>query len=306
MNGAELFGASTKKRGGRPKGSLNALSIEIRDAITELTAQFDRMTVRQVFYQLVSAGIVPKTEQGGYRPVQRQVLQMRREKLLPWSFIADGTRWQRKPQSWNSAADYLDAVFRAYRRDLWQRQHVRIEVWLEKEALADVVYDVTDKWDVSLMPSRGQSSATFIYSAQQAAIAAEVPTYIYLLYDFDAGGNRAARTIDRELSFNPFEYPYPPEIPPVYVNRLAVTEEQIEEWDLPTRPAKSTDPEASKNPDYAVELDAIPPDTLKALLEDAILEHVDFHAWDIERGVEEEERKGLKVLATNWRVGDGK
>ena len=189
----------------------------LREAITELHERFERMTVRQCFYQLESGLWVPKTE-SGYRRVQKEVLRLRREGLLPWSFIADGTRWQRKPSTWDNKADYMEAMFRGYRRDLWQRQNVRIEVWLEKDALADVVHNVTYAWDVSLMVSRGQSSATFINAAQAAAkTAAEragVPTYIYLLYDFDAGRNRAARTIDRELSSGYVE-----------VERLAVSEE---------------------------------------------------------------------------------
>ena len=104
--------------------------------------RYERMTVRQVFYQLEMAGVVEKTE-SGYRQVQKQVLVMRRTGLLDWEFITDGTRWQRKPASYADAADYIKQIARSYRRDLWQRQNVRIEFWLEKDALADVITDVT-------------------------------------------------------------------------------------------------------------------------------------------------------------------
>jgi hypothetical protein len=60
---------------------------------------------------------------------------VRREALLSWDFITDGTRWQRKPDSWYSAQDYLEAAIRGYRRTLWRSQGVRIEVWLEKTRL---------------------------------------------------------------------------------------------------------------------------------------------------------------------------
>ena len=62
------------------------------------------MTVRQVFYQLEMSGVVKKTE-AGYRQVQKQLLVMRREGLLGWKFITDGTRWQRKPRSYDDAGD---------------------------------------------------------------------------------------------------------------------------------------------------------------------------------------------------------
>jgi hypothetical protein len=301
--------ASASKSRGRPLGDT---ALAIRDAVEELTGRFERMTVRQVYYQLEAAGVVAKTE-AGYRQVQQNILKMRREGELAWGFIADGTRWQRKPSSWYSMSHYIASVSRSYRRDLWQRQHARVEVWLEKDALADVVYEVTHAWDVPLMVSRGQSSATFLHSAQQAALEAMTQTFVYLLYDFDAGGNRAARTIERELgsTYDPValqilrDHPEADVPPLVSVERLAVTEQQVTDWGLPTRPAKTSDPEAHKNPDWAVELDAIDPDTLKQLVQDAILRHVDARAWEVEEKVEAEEREGLLALASAWRNGNG-
>ena len=150
---------------------------------------------------------------------------------------------------------------------------------------------VTDAWDVSLMVSRGQSSATFLQAAAQQARAAwdhGVETFVYALYDRDAGGMRAARTIEREL----------PALAGVPINfeLLAVTDEQIEQWQLPTRPAKKTDPESKKAPETAVELDAVPPDKLVALVENAITKHIDPHAWQVEQAAEKEERRGLLAL----------
>jgi hypothetical protein len=290
MTAARISCARTSKSRGRPLG---ATAQSIRDhVLDDLVGRYDRMTVRQVYYALEVAGVVEKTE-GGYRQVQRQLLIMREKEMLPWSFIADGTRWQRKPDTWRSSGAYVQAMARNYRRDLWQSQGVRIEVWLEKDALADVVTAVTDAWDVSLMVSRGQSSATYIYSAAQAARHAfedfECETFIYLLYDFDAGGERAARTIAREL-------PIKAEVP-VHTERLAVTAEQIMAWQLPTRLAKKSDPEAKKHGPIAVELDAIPPDRLTGLVADAITQHVDQGQWEIEQTIEREEREGLLELA---------
>ena len=296
----ELLRPSAKKRRGRPKGSLGPKALAIQEAVMGLTKRFERMTVRQCFYKLETAGVVPKTE-SGYRAVQAEILRMRRCSMLSWSFIADGTRWQRKPDTWDDADDYVTAVSRGYRRDLWQRQGARVEIWLEKDALADVVSGVTYKWDVSLMVSRGQSSATFLYSAAKTAERAwqndDAETFIYALYDADAGGNRAARTIERELP------KYAPNVP-IEFERLAVTPKQIEEWNLPTRPAKASDPEAHKNPDTAVELDAIDPDQLTSLVDEAILWHVDPDEWEQQALIEREERNGLSLLVDAWRGGN--
>jgi hypothetical protein len=294
--GAPGLSCPSAKKSGRPLGET---AKAIRAAVGDLTGSYDRMTVRQVFYALETRGVVEKTE-GGYRQVQPQVLRMRREGLLDWDFITDGTRWQRKPETWDGIEDYIGHMVRAYRRDLWQSHDVRVEIWLEKDALADIVVDVTDRWDVPLMVSRGQSSATFLYNAAKAAEEAYhragVTTYIYALYDFDAGGQRASRTIARDLPR------HAPGVPIVF-ERLAVTEEQIQDWNLPTRPAKRSDPEAAKFGSTAVELDAIDPDRLMALVEDAITRHVDDHAWQVERAVEEEERDGLRRLAGGFNGG---
>lgn len=287
----EVFGSSTRKSsGGRP---VAAETIRLRSAILDLQEEHDVMTVRQIFYALVSRGVIPKDENRGYRPVQRNVLELRRPGDLPWSFIADSTRWQRKPETWDSAVDALNATARTYRRNLWRDQGVRFEIWLEKDALAGVLVPVTDKWDVSLMISRGVSSATFLHAAVEAANdayeTAEIETIVVTLFDYDAGGARARRTITRYFD----EYA----TAPITFEHVAVTENQITEWSLPTRPAKKSDPEAHKHAEIAVELDAIPPNKLKSLVESEITTRIDAHAWNLARQYEAEERGFLKLVA---------
>lgn len=285
-----IHGARTQKSG-RPLGEK---AIAIHDAVIDLTTKHTVMTVRQVFYALVVRGIVPKDEAGGYRPVQTQLLRMRHKGLLPWSFIADTTRWIRKPRSYDSAADALAGWASTYRRNLWLDQNIRVEVWLEKDALAGIVMEATLKWDVPLMVSRGTSSVTFLHSAGEAASDAwacsGVETHVFTLYDFDAAGERAACSVERGLVEHA-------DGAPVHVQRLAVTAEQITEWGLPTRPAKKTDPQAATFGDEAVELDAIPPDRLIALVDTAIEELVDPDALRVAQIVEEDERGWLMALA---------
>lgn len=300
---AEFLCPTARKPGGRPRGRLGATAQAIRAAVLgDLVPRYDRMTVRQAFYALEVAGIVEKTE-AGYRQVQRQLLAMRRDGVLGWDFITDGTRWQRKPNSWNSAMDFIEAAARSYRRDLWRGQDIRIEVWLEKDALADVVVDVTNVWDVALMVSRGQSSATFLHAAAKSSEAAYdadgTRTVVYALYDYDAGGDRAASAIERELP------EYAPGVP-ISFERLAVTPAQIAAWNLPTRPPKPKDPEAAKWGGKAcVELDAIDPTRLMGLVEDAIKRHVDRRQWEIDQAIEAEERAGLLALLHGRGDGDG-
>jgi hypothetical protein len=152
------------------------------------------------------------------------------------------------------------------------------------------------KWDVALMVSRGQSSATFLHAAAKAAEAAYehdgTRTVVYALTDYDAGGDRAAKAIEQELP------EYAPGVP-ISLERLAVTPAQIAAWNLPSRPPKPKNPEAAKwGGKPCVELDAIDPTRLMALVEDAIKRHVDRRQWEIEQAVEAGERQGAARAST--------
>lgn len=100
----------TTNSGGRPLGPAARAIREV--VLDDLVHRYERMTVRQAFYQLEVAGVVDKTD-AGYRQVQGELLRMRRLKLLPWQFITDGTRWQRKPRSSDSSAAYLQEIAKA-------------------------------------------------------------------------------------------------------------------------------------------------------------------------------------------------
>jgi hypothetical protein len=296
---SEFPRARTTKRG-RPQGRFGPKATAIREAVLALTDEFRVMTVRQVFYALTTRGVVPKDEARGYRPVQEQVLRMRRDGVLPWAFIADNTRWIRKPNTYDHLDDALHVVERTYRRNLWRAQGVRIEVWLERDALAGVVSEVTHPWDVPLMVSRGTSSATFLHSAAEFASDAYyergVETVVLALYDYDAAGRRAARNVERGLREHA---PYVP----IEFCPLAVQEAQIDAWNLPTHPPKRSDPESHKfDRERAVELDAIPPDLLLGLIGGAIREYVDDDAWRREQVVEDSERELLARILD--RTGD--
>ena len=121
---------------------------------------------------------------------------------------------------------------------------------------------------------------------------------IYALYDYDADGDRAARAVEEQLP------EFAPGVP-ISFERLAVTPQQITAWNLPTRPPKAKDPQAAMwGNQPCVELDAIDPTRLTALVENAITRHVDKRQWQIEEAVEEEERKGLRALLDGRADGE--
>ena len=114
------------------------------------------VTVRGLYYQAEVARVpgIDKTE-NSYNKVQHQVLQLRRQGRIAYTWISDATRWQRRPRTFDNWEDALEQTARTYRRSLWQDAGVDVEIWIEKDALAGVVDDVTWEYDVPLMVSRG-------------------------------------------------------------------------------------------------------------------------------------------------------
>jgi hypothetical protein len=121
--------------------------------------------VRQTFYQLVSRGIIEKTEAEYKHTVVRLLGEMRRARRIPFDWIADNTRWMRKPRTYSSLADMLERESEFYRRALWDSSEDYVEIWLDKDALAGVLYQVTEEFDV---PCRGRRERV-PFSAAEAA-----------------------------------------------------------------------------------------------------------------------------------------
>jgi hypothetical protein len=218
---------------------------------------------------------------------------MRRAGDLPYDWLADNTRWQRKPRTFNGVEDALRATAAFYRKNLWANADCYCEVWLEKDALAGVLYPVTAMYDVPLMVARGYASLSFLYSAAEAISELAVPAYIYHLGDFDPSGVNAGEKIEETLR----------ELAPdaeIYFERIAVTEKQIDDWNLPTRPTKKSDTRAkSFGSIISVELDAIDPNVLRNLVQETIEQHLPQDQFAILKAAEQSERDIITRLVGN-------
>ena len=153
-----------------------------RARLFDIVKTMNPMTVRQVFYQATVRDIVEKTE-AGYTKVQTDLVVMRRAGVLPYGWLADNTRWQRKPRTFDSIEEALQETARLYRKALWADADCYVEVWLEKDALAGVVLPITAMYDVGLMVARGYASLSFCTAPPSTSLSLEVPTYIYHLGD---------------------------------------------------------------------------------------------------------------------------
>jgi hypothetical protein len=286
---SEVYGARTiKKRARRTKAEMEAL----REALYEIVAENAPATVRGVFYLASSARVVPKTENEGYRPVQRELLKMRREGLIPWGWITDGSRSRFGYRRYGGLDSYARQVAANYRRDYWHESEEYVEVWLEKEALRGVISPVTiEEFGLDLYVTKGQPSVSYLYDAAKDIISDGRSTYVYVLIDWDPGGLRIFDRIKEEL------IGFVGDAADLHVRRLALTPYQIDLYDLPTRPGKVKDPNAAdfarRFGDRCVELDAMPPNTLRGLVRECLEAHMDPDYLQRLKLAEREERRGL-------------
>lgn len=257
----------------------------------EFEEQSPPMTVRQMFYRMSVKHMVDKTE-NGYRQVQRALAEMRRAGAIPYHWLSDNTRWVRKAQTYSGLADMLENSLILYRRDLWQNQTDYIEIWLEKEALAGVVHEVTDPYGVPLYVTRGYPSITYLYEAAETLKGIHKHKVIYHFGDFDASGQDAARAIRDGLRQHGSQFEF---------IQYAVTEKQIDSLSLETRPAKGSDPRAARHGELAVELDAIPPAELRFMIKELIEAHINPYQLDMHRREEAAEREMLRTLINHHR-----
>ncbi len=293
MTSAAAYRASPLQRRPRPTGAeLAALDAAIVTAVATETP----VTVRGVFYRVVSVGAVEKSEKG-YGAVQRRLLHLRRTYAIPYASITDGTRLRLKPDSWSGVDRMLSDVASSYRRALWDDQDVEVIVISEKDAISGVVSPVTAEYDVELCITRGYSSETFTHSIADTVSynsGCGKTTFVYQLGDHDPSGVDAWRSFgERVRGFTTRS--------DVEFERIAVTPEQIAALNLPTRPTKASDSRAANFVGESVEVDAIAASTLRQIVRSAIEQHVDPDRLHLTRAVEAQERAGLETLAGGWR-----
>ena len=286
-----VYGARTIKRNRRTKAEIEKL----REVLYEIVEEHHPISVRGAFYQATACGVIPKTENEGYRPVQRELLKMRREGVIPWGWITDGSRTVFGHRRYGSLDSYACQVASNYRKDYWCDSDEYVEVWLEKDALRGVIAPVViGEFGLDLFVSKGQSSATYLYEAADDIIRDGRPTHVYVLSDFDPGGFRIFDRIDRELK------DFVGDKVELCIERIAVTPEQIERYQLPTRPVKDKDPQRAKfereHGTGCVELDAMTPEALRSLVRGHLEGHMEPEQLQALKLAEREERNGLRSI----------
>ena len=284
--------------------STSKVVIEQANAIIdEYRLQGFDLTLRQLYYQFVARDLIPNkfTE---YKRIGSIVNDARLAGLIDWDALKDMTRNLRGLQHWSSPTQILDAAIRGYRRNMWETQSEYVEVWIEKDALIGVIEAVCNEFDVSYFSCRGYTSQSEMWNAAQRieSVAAGKHATILHFGDHDPSGMDMTRDIRDRLDL------FLPGL--VNVTRVALTMDQIDEYDPPPNYAKLTDSRANdyiaEYGDSSWELDALEPAVIANLIRESIEPLRDLPAWNETKSLESEHRSLLGTLRNDLanRIGE--
>lgn len=236
------------------------------------------LTLRQLYYQLVSKNIISNSE-SEYKKIGRILKDARMAGIIDWDAIEDHGRVPNIPNYYENIDELIDVAANSYRVNRWADQPNYVEIWCEKDALTSILNPITTKYQVPLIIDRGYSSVTAMQKASlrilQQSYNHGKQSYILYLGDYDPSGLDMERDIEDRLR----EFECQPEI-----IRVALTKKQIEEHQLPPNPAKITDPRAKRYfEEYgneSWELDALEPSVLSSMLEKKIRDILDVTKYN--------------------------
>lgn len=271
-----------------------ALIDTANDIISEYDAQGYNLTLRQLYYQMVARGYIENT-MNSYKRIENIINDARLSGLIDWYSVTDRTRNMRCNSHWDNPSQIIRSAVQQYAIDLREGQPNYIEVWVEKEALVEVVAKACRKLDVPYFACRGYVSQSEMWAAsrrfkEKAGMGGE--PHIIHLGDHDPSGIDMTRDIQERMDL--FEA-YPE------VHRIALNLDQIETYNPPPNPAKLTDSRCSGYMklygNESWELDALNPKSINDLIEAQIAELTDWDKLEEKQAEQDAQKKTLQKYA---------
>jgi hypothetical protein len=286
----EHFGTGSKKGRGMARRSLEL--IEAMHAVAEASQP---ITGRGIGYKLFTAGLIPSMARSEMQRVYRLLKEAREHGMIPWEWIVDETRAIERKSTWRDPAHYARCVARSYRRDFWNQQPVRCEVWSEKGTVRGVLKPVLDDYAVGFRVMHGFGSATTVYDVCQDDDGREL--IVLYVGDFDPSGLFMSEE-DLPTRLSDYNGNH------VTLKRIALTRDRVA--GLPSFPAT----DKRKDPRYkwfranhgarCWELDAMDPRDLRDCVQEAIQDLIEPEAWERCEVVNRAELESLQTILEKW------
>lgn len=284
--------------------------VEAERICASYQAQGYSLTLRQLYYRFIADDLLPesrrdkvlgtKNTQKNYKWLGDILSKARVAGRLDWNYITDRGRSHSGGDSgWASPESAARSILRWYEISKWNGQPHYVEVWVEKEALIDVINRPAGRWNVATMACKGSPSTSVMHDAAMRLREFERrgrKTHVVYLGDHDPTGLDIDRDIaDRLALFGSS----------ASVERIALTMDQVLDMDPPPSPVKVTDSRTDGyierfGTDECWELDAIEPAELDRLVDEAITGYLDMAGWDARVRREEQEKRVLAAVSDNW------
>lgn len=255
------------------------------------------MTLRQLYYQLVSRDIIPN-KQSEYKRLGSIVNDARLAGEIDWDHVVDRTRNVRGGGGYTDPAQLIRLNQHYFHLDMWENQEWRPEVWIEKDALAGVFERVCGRLNVPLFSCRGYTSQSEVWGAAQRMIehqdSGQKP-FILHFGDHDPSGIDMSRDIQDRLTMFGVDLQF---------ERMALNMNQIKKYQPPPNPAKSTDSRFAGyiaiHGDESWELDALEPEVLASLVTAEIESIRNEDLWEEREELEEKGKTSLEKISDNF------
>ena len=266
---------------------------QANEILEEYAGQDYRLTLRQLYYQLVARDLI-ENEVKEYAKLSQTCVIGRMNGLIDWNHIEDRIRQPYLEYAVDSIPEAIEDTIRYYKLHRQKKQRIHIEIWTEKDAVSNILKRVSEYFHVRLMVNRGYSSCSAMYDTAKRLLQATDKYGCTILYvgDHDPSGLDMLRDIEErltELGVSDFE-----------VIPVALTMKQIKQYDPPPNPAKSTDPRANwyfaKYGKQSWELDALRPDVLEQIVKEAVLKYLDVDLFNKMLDKEANDKKQLRKL----------
>jgi hypothetical protein len=280
----------------RFSGKTTLLLEKIGQVISEYQSKGYSLTLRQLYYQLVSRNIIENL-QNEYKRLSRLLTDARMAGIVDWEAIEDRIRVPRIPADFENMREFVSRAAKVYRLDRWKDQDNYIEVWTEKDALSGVLEPITSKYHVRLLVNRGYSSASAVFDSAQRVtkqLYQEHKKSCVILYlgDHDPSGEDMVRDIQERMSQFHAR---------VKIEKIALTKDQVDKYRLPHNPTKRSDTRTvkyvSRHGDKSWELDALGPEILGDILEGSIVQYLNLKRYNKIIKKEESEKQRLVRLS---------
>jgi hypothetical protein len=280
----------------------SAATLATIEKANEILAEYETqglvLTLRQVFYQFVSRGLMPN-KQTEYKRLGGIMSDARLAGLVDWSMMEDRTRYLRETTTWKDPANIVEAVAEQYKEDLWRTQDSRPEVWIEKDALVGVIEKPCRDLRIPFFACRGYASQSAQYEAGlrfRRHIRRGQRPVVFHFGDHDPSGMDMTRDNTDRLGMFSKRL--------IRVKRLALNFDQVEQYNPPPNPAKETDSRATNYIEQyggeSWELDALEPTVIGDLIRNAVTGLINQRKWDEAVYEETANRAALKAVSNRW------